>query len=89
VQLGQEHSEAVVVLLVGGERWRRCCGDGFTAAALLCSAAVQGGERRTGKEKQASEWRGRQQARRSVIHCDQPWRVGVAPVHCFHMARAS
>ena len=30
-------ARAVVVLLVGGERWRRCCGDGFMAAALLCS----------------------------------------------------
>ena len=55
-------ARAMVVLLVGGERWRRCCGDGFMAAALLCSGAVLGGERRTGKEEQASEWRGRQQA---------------------------
>jgi len=76
VQLGQEHSEAVVVLLVGGERWRRCCGDGFMAAALLCSGAVLGGERRTGKEEQASEWRGRQQAQRLVFHYNQPRACG-------------
>jgi len=52
-------ARAVVVLLVGGERWRRCCGDGFMVAALLYSGAVLGGERRIGKEEQASEWRGR------------------------------
>ena len=46
----RDAARAVVVLLVGGERWRRCCGDGFTAAALLCSGAILGGER-IGKEE--------------------------------------
>ena len=40
-ELEREHSKAVVVLLVGGERWRRYYGDGFHGggAALFSSCS--------------------------------------------------